>query len=212
MYQYVIWDFNGTILDDLNLCIDLLNEMLVKQSKPMLSVEAYKNVFGFPIKDYYVQAGLTFENTSFDELSQFFIERYQPASFNCRIHNGVIDTLNELKSLGIKSIILSASQTNNLIEQTKVLNIYDYFEHIIGTDNIKGQGKVERGIHFMQTSNIDPARCLYVGDTIHDAEVAKALGVKVLLYAGGHQSENRLRIANERIIYDFSDIIKIVKG
>ena len=97
MYQYVIWDFNGTILDDLNLCLDLLNEMLVNQSKPMLSVEAYRNVFGFPIKDYYIQAGLTFEKRSFDELSQFFIERYQPASFNCKIHNGVINTLNELR-------------------------------------------------------------------------------------------------------------------
>lgn len=212
MYQYVIWDFNGTILDDLDLCLDLLNQMLIKQAKPVLSVEAYKNVFGFPIKDYYIQAGLTFDVMSFDELSQFFIDRYQPASFHCKIHSGVIETLNQLEYLGIKSIILSASQTDNLIEQTKVLKIYDFFEHIIGTDNIKGQGKVERGIQFMKSSNIDPNVCIYVGDTIHDAEVAKALGVKVLLYAGGHQSENRLRTANERIIYDLSDIINVIKG
>jgi phosphoglycolate phosphatase len=212
MYQYVIWDFNGTILDDLDLCLDLLNQMLIKQSKPILTVEAYKNVFGFPIKDYYIQAGLTFDDMSFDELSQFFIERYQPASFQCKIHHGVIETLNQIKSLGINSIILSASQTDNLIEQTKVLNIYNYFEHIVGTDNIKGQGKVERGISFMKNANINPNTCIYVGDTIHDAEVAKALGVKVLLYAGGHQSESRLRTANERIIYDFSDIINLIKG
>jgi phosphoglycolate phosphatase len=211
MYQYVIWDFNGTILDDLDLCLDLLNQMLIQQSKPTLSVDAYKNVFGFPIKDYYIQAGLTFDKKSFDELSQFFIERYQPASFKCNLHAGVIETLNQLKSLGIKSIILSASQTDNLIEQTKVLKIHDYFDHIIGTDNIKGQGKVERGIHFMKSAKIDPNTCIYVGDTIHDAEVAKALGVKVLLYAGGHQSESRLSTANERIIYDFGDIINLIK-
>jgi len=211
MHKYIIWDFNGTILDDLQLCLDLLNVMLEKQSKPKLNVDAYRNVFGFPIKDYYIQAGLTFDSWSFDEMSQFFIERYQPASFNCEIHKGVIDTLQEVIRLGMKNIILSASQTDNLIEQTKILNIHPYFEYIIGTDNIKGQGKVERGLKLMQETGINPKQCIYIGDTIHDAEVAKALGVEVVLYAGGHQSEERLRTANERIIYEISDIISLIK-
>ena len=154
----------------------------------MLSIEQYKEVFGFPIKDYYIQAGLTFEETSFDELSQFFIERYQPASFSCSLHKGVIETLESLDRLGIKNIILSASKTDNLIEQTQVLDIFKYFEYIIGTDNIKGQGKIERGLELMKQSGIDPMACLYVGDTIHDAEVATTLGVKVILYAGDRKS------------------------
>ncbi len=212
MYKYLIWDFNGTILDDLVLCLDLLNVMLEKQNKPKLDVPAYKHVFGFPIKDYYIQAGLTFDSWSFDQMSQFFIERYQPASFECPIHKGVIETLQTSIQMGLKNIILSASQTDNLIEQTKILNIFQYFDYIIGTDNIKGQGKIERGIQLMKETGIDPKSCLYVGDTIHDAEVAKALGVKVLLYTGGHQSEARLRTANERIIYEISDIINVIKG
>lgn len=211
MYKYIIWDFNGTILDDLQLCLDLLNVMLEKQSKPKLNVDAYRNVFGFPIKDYYIQAGLTFESWSFDEMSQFFIERYQPSSFNCEIHKGVIDALQEVIRLGMKNIILSASQTDNLIEQTKILNIYPYFEYIVGTDNIKGQGKVERGLKLMKDTGINPKQCIYIGDTVHDAEVAKALGVEVVLFAGGHQSEERLRTANERIIYEISDIISYIK-
>ncbi len=212
MYKYLIWDFNGTILDDLQLCLDLLNVMLEKQDKPKLDVTKYKDVFGFPIKDYYIQAGLTFDSWTFDQMSQFFIERYQPASFNCRIHEGVIETLQTSIQMGLKNIILSASQTDNLIEQTKILDIFQYFDYIIGTDNIKGQGKIERGLQLMKESGIDPKTCLYVGDTIHDAEVAKALGVKVLLYTGGHQSEARLRTANERIIYEISDIINVIKG
>lgn len=212
MYKYVIWDFNGTILDDLDLCLDLLNQMLVKQNKQPLSVSRYKEVFGFPIKDYYIEAGLSFDTESFDDMSQFFIKHYQPASFSCKIHSGVIDTLIALQKLGIKSIILSASQTDNLIEQTKVLGIHDYFEYIVGTDNIKGQGKVERGNELMKQTGINPKECLYVGDTIHDAEVAKALGVKVLLYTQGHQSESRLRTVKERIIYEISDIIEVVRG
>ena len=63
----------------------------------------------------------------------------------------------------------------------------------------------------MKQSGIDPIACLYVGDTIHDAEVATTLGVKVILYAGGHQSENRLKKTNEAIIDQISDIIKYIK-
>lgn len=211
MIKHLIWDFNGTILDDLQLCLDLLNDMLTQQNKPSIDIPTYKDIFGFPIKDYYLEAGLSFDTVSFDVLSQYFIQKYQPASFQCHIHEGVIEVLNQTREKDIKNIILSASETNNLLEQTRVLNIDSYFTYIIGTDNIKGQGKVERGIKFMKDTGIDPSTCLYVGDTIHDAEVAQALGVKVILYSGGHQSKQRLKVTNAIIIDHLSDIMGYVE-
>ncbi|MCU0104361.1 HAD hydrolase-like protein [Acholeplasma vituli] len=211
MIKYLIWDFNGTILDDLVLCLDLLNDMLEQQNKPRIDIPAYKNIFGFPIKDYYIEAGLSFDTVSFDVLSQYFIQKYQPSSFQCRIHEGVIDVLKMTRNMGVKNIILSASETNNLLEQVKVLGIETYFEHIVGTDNIKGQGKVARGIQLMNDTGIDPKQCLYIGDTIHDAEVAEALGIKVILYSGGHQSKERLKSTNAIIIDHLSDIMGYIE-
>lgn len=212
MYKYIIWDFNGTILDDLELCLDLLNDMLQQQNKPVIDVSRYKDIFGFPIQDYYVQAGISFDTVSFDALSQYFIEKYQPASFSCQLNQGVIEVLTETTALGIKHIILSASKTDNLIEQTHVLGINQYFEDVIGTDNIKGMGKVQRGLDWIKETQINPNECLYVGDTIHDAEVAQALGVKVLLYAGGHQSKKQLLTKRKQIIDSIRDIINYIKG
>lgn len=211
MYKYIIWDFNGTILDDLELCLDLLNDMLHQQKKPTIDISRYKDIFGFPIQDYYVQAGISFDTVSFDTLSQYFIEKYQPASFNCQLNQGVIEVLTKTTALGIRHIILSASKTDNLIEQTQVLGIDRFFEDVIGTDNIKGMGKVQRGLDWIKEARINPDECLYVGDTIHDAEVAHALGVKVLLYSGGHQSKTQLLSKHEQIIDHISDIMSYIK-
>ena len=209
--KYIIWDFNGTILDDLDLCLDLLNGMLAKQQKPMVTKKDYLEIFGFPIKDYYIKAGLSFESQSFDDMSVEFIKAYQPKSFKSKLHEGLVQTLDSLKLKGIRHIILSASETNNLIEQVNYFGLTRYFDYIVGTDNIKGLGKIDAGLNLIKELNEDKSRFIYVGDTIHDFEVAEALGVQVVLYTKGHQSEARLKEKTTNIIHHISDIINYIE-
>lgn len=58
MKKYVFFDFNGTILDDVDLCLNLLNDILVMQGKETITKEDYRNIFCFPIKKYYEAAGI----------------------------------------------------------------------------------------------------------------------------------------------------------
>lgn len=208
--KYVIWDFNGTILDDLDLCVSILNSMLMKQNKPLISKNEYLDIFGFPIQTYYEKAGLSFESDSFEDLSFDFIVKYQPKSMFEQLHEGVIETLIALQNRGIKSIILSASETNNLIEQIEHFGLTQYFDYIVGTDNVKALGKVQAGLKLMKTLNEDKSAFLYIGDTIHDCEVAKALDVNIVLYTKGHQSESRLRDKTNQVIHKIYDIIKYI--
>lgn len=210
MKKYVIWDFNGTILDDLELCLNILNQMLLNQDKQPIDLKTYKEIFGFPIKEYYTQAGLSFENQTFNQLSLDFIKAYQPKSLNEKLHEGVIHTLKTIQSLGLKNVLLSASETNNLIEQVKHFEIDQYFDFVIGTDNVNAIGKVERGLEFMHSNNIDPKQVIYIGDTIHDYEVATQMGVQVVLFDGGHQSYDRLKPLKVSIIHQINDIITYI--
>lgn len=210
MKKYIIWDFNGTILDDLDLCINLLNDMLNKQNKKSISKETYLDIFGFPIYDYYLKAGLSFEQQSFDSMSVDFIKQYQPLSFKQNLHEGVVETLERLNQMGIVNIILSASETKNLFEQTDYFDITKYFKHIVGTDNVKGLGKIDAGIRLIEALNIDKKTVLYIGDTIHDLEVAEALDVNLVFYGKGHQSLDRLKLKDKPIITHIGDIIKYI--
>ena len=66
MIKYVFFDFNGTILNDVDLCLNLLNQILAKQGHKSISLEEYKNIFTFPIKRYYELAGIDFSKDSFE--------------------------------------------------------------------------------------------------------------------------------------------------
>ena len=210
--KYIIWDFNGTILDDLDLCLDLLNSMLAKQQKPAVTKNQYLDIFGFPIKDYYIKAGLSFDAQSFDDMSIDFIKAYQPESFKSKLHEGLVQTLDNLKLKGIRHIILSASETNNLKEQVNYFGLTRYFDYVVGTDNVKGLGKIDAGLNLIKQLKEKKEHFIYVGDTIHDFEVAEALGIQVVLYTKGHQSEARLKEKTTNIIHHISDIINYIEN
>ena len=56
----VIFDFNGTILDDLDLCFNILNKMLNMYNHPSISKGRYLDIFTFPVIEYYKKAGFNF--------------------------------------------------------------------------------------------------------------------------------------------------------
>ncbi len=59
--ECLIWDWNGTLLDDVTLCNDCLNQLLEAHGYPQRYDRAgYRELFGFPIEDYYRCAGFDF--------------------------------------------------------------------------------------------------------------------------------------------------------
>ncbi|MCR5350319.1 MAG: HAD-IA family hydrolase [Acholeplasmatales bacterium] len=208
--KYLFIDFNGTLLDDRQLCLDLLNDFLTEQNKRLIDMETYKNIFGFPIKNYYIKAGLTFEKESYESMAIRFIDQYKKLSLNCKLYDDVKDTLRYLKDKDIKLIMLSASEKNNLLFQTNYYNITDYFDEILGIDDIYANSKEEIGINYIKENNIDLNECLFIGDTTHDFEVAQKMGVKPLLVLCGHQSKKILDKLNVKLINSFNDIKEII--
>lgn len=199
-YKYIVFDFNGTIIDDVDLCLNLLNEMLEVEDLPLVSLEKYKNIFTFPIIEYYKKAGFTFQKHSFKELSEWFVKKYQPMSFKCNLFDGIVKTITKLKEDGYKIILLSASQKDNLLEQTTKFNITNLFENILGIDNIEAKSKLEIARRYFDKNNIDMKECLFIGDSTHDYEVGNTLGGDVILVSYGHQSKEVLSKCNVPII------------
>ncbi|MDD6302967.1 MAG: HAD family hydrolase [Bacillales bacterium] len=205
-YDYIFFDFNGTILDDVDLCLKLLNTMLINKGLKSFEKENYKEIFTFPIIQYYRNAGFTFEGYTFEELSQWFILNYQAASLNCHLYPNVINLIKELKLKGYKIILLSASKIENLIEQTNHFNITSYFDDILGLDNFHAYSKEQIAIEYIKNKRIDPKRCLFIGDSTHDYEVASKVGGDAILVTYGHQSKKVLSQTNCPLI---DEIIKV---
>jgi phosphoglycolate phosphatase len=205
----IFWDFNGTLLDDAHLCHDILCEMLEEVGRNKVTYEQYLDIFTFPVRDYYAKV-YDLEAVSFDVLAKRFITRYKPRSLEVPLTAGAIETLTEAKRLGFKNVLLSASEINNLYEQIRHFGIETMFDDVLGTDNIHAKDKTDIALSYVKTHPIDPVNTLMVGDTLHDAKVAQAIGCKIVLYTGGHQSKARL--SAYQTIDHIHDVIQILSN
>lgn len=206
-YEYIFWDFNGTILDDVSLCLDILNSMLSKRGKEKVSLDKYRHIFTFPIIEYYKKAGLTFEIESFSDMAVEFINIYQPNSLKCSLYEDIIDAFEYIKRLGIKQILLSASEKDNLLEQVNHFNINKYFYSILGLDNIHAKSKIAIGKDYVKKNNINKEKCLMIGDTLHDYELANELGFDSILLSYGHQAYDVLKNEDNIVLRNIKELI-----
>ena len=208
-YDYLVLDFNGTIIDDVDLCLNILNHLLEERNYKKVSLEEYKHIFTFPIKKYYINAGFDLEKYSFTSISNEFISLYQKASLNCKLYEGINELIDRCNNNEVKVVLLSASQIDNLKEQTDHFGLSEKFEVILGTSTIEAASKVESGKNYFKDKQ--DKKILFVGDTTHDAEVASAIGADALLITHGHQARDVLLKANPlKVIDSFKEVEDIL--
>lgn len=191
-HDHIIWDWNGTLLDDLEICVGTINQVLTEWDLPPLTKETYKDVFGFPVKDYYTKIGFDWSKHDWEKVAARFIDIYKAEAKKSSLFSGADVFLKELKSSNKRLSILSASHEHILHDQLKDHQIHHLFDGIYGLNNHYATSKAERGRELIRDSKIPPERTLLIGDTDHDMDVAKELGIDVLIIADGHQSFERL--------------------
>ncbi len=199
-FDHIIWDWNGTLMNDLQIAVDSLNVMLTENLLSSVDVKTYKKVFGFPIRDYYEKVGFDLQKLSFEKLCDRFVEEYNhKRARTANLFHGIPDLLAEIKKNKTQSI-LSAAEQNHLHEMTDHFGLTEYFHHRFGINDFFATSKIERGHQLMNHTGIHSEKTLLIGDTDHDFEVAEALGVSCLLVADGHQSEDRLRALTSNVV------------
>lgn len=198
-YKHVIWDWNGTLLNDVDFCRRIINRILGENNLPDLSLKKYREIFTFPVQNYYQAAGLDFTKTSFEILGKDFIDEYESKKLTCSLFENAEIVLSGIHKKGIGQSVLSAYLHDNLVSILDYYNLTKYFENIIGLDNIYAGSKTHLGLSLVEQLNLPKQQILFVGDTQHDAEVAEAMGVNSILIASGHQDKEKL-IGNNRFI------------
>jgi len=207
-YTHIIWDFNGTILDDVTPCIEVVNALLTRRGLDTIDCDRYKKVFGFPIKSYYEAVGFDFSKEAYETLADEWAELYRNATVNCGLVEGVKDTLAHFSTLGLKQIILSATELNMLKEQLGLLGIKDFFAETLALDNLLAVSKVELGKEWIKREK--PEKALFIGDTIHDYETARAMGADCVLISKGHQCKERLSALGVPVLDNIAELINTI--
>ena len=211
-YKYVIWDFNGTVLDDTGISINAINKVLSKRGLNTLdSLGALQKVFCFPVKEYYRKLGMDFDVEPYEIPADEWVSDYTANMFTASLMHGVENALMKIEKSGIKQIILSASELDMLKKQIDELGIAGYFDEILGCDNVYAGGKSHIAIDWIEKKkreNVFPA--VMIGDTDHDYEVSVKLGCDCVLYSGGFMSKERLLEFGVPVFDTFDEIVSYI--
>ncbi len=206
-YKHIVWDWNGTLLDDRWLCVEAINIILKKRRMIPILEKTYKETFCFPVKKYYENLGFDFNKESFKDLSSEFVEYYKDNFHRLTLHLDTDLILKKINESRIKQSILSASKQETLEENIKFFNLEKYFNKIVGINNHYANGKIEAALQLLDLIKTKTSDILLIGDTVHDSEVAEKIDSDCILIDQGYVNRQRLEATKRKI---FSNIMEVI--
>lgn len=207
-YKCIIWDWNGTLLNDVPLNIGIVNTLLTERGKKAVdSVEYYKREFCFPVIDFYRKVGFDLENEDFTLIARQYARLFDEGYPDAEIFSEAEEILRMVKHSGREQVIISASEQGYLLKQVEYFELSHLFTDILGVSDVLGSSKIERAKKWIAEKEFDSREVLFIGDTEHDFDTSRAIGCDCVLVSRGHNSKERLMKTGCRV-YDSLDFVK----
>ena len=207
-YKHIIWDWNGTILDDINMSIDIVNELLLEKELAVVETQKYRDIFDIPVVNYYKTLGFNFEEESFHDIGQRWMDLYESRKYkDAALNPYAVELIKNIDASDLSQSVLSAYMQHTLEELIGHFNLTGYFDYLVGASNIYAHGKLDEGKALMEKLKLNKGEAVLIGDTIHDYEVAKAIGADAILTAEGHQSFERLSETGSVVVHSLKELL-----
>ncbi|MEI7411155.1 HAD family hydrolase [Pectobacterium aroidearum] len=206
--KHVIFDWNGTLVDDLALAVKGLNAVRELQTLPPLDAKRYREHFGFPIQSFYQAVGIDCESGRFDDLIHTYLSIFNSEINQCPLHQGAVDIISMLRRTGVSISVLSASQHETLQNNLASAGIDHLVDHAFGLTNTQAKGKQGIAEELDSVLGNPGTAALMIGDTDHDIDVAHACGWQMASVSHGHQTHERLSAIHPFVFGDLSSVYR----
>lgn len=210
-YNYIIWDWNGTILDDLQLNFEVENTLLTRRGRKLIKdIDEYHEKFQFPIIKFYESLDFDLENEKFEDIAREYVLEFDERFYELETFPDAESVIRDFKFKGIEQIILSQTEQRWLEKQVAFHEMDYLFTELLGARDIYVKGKVGIALEWITKNDIDTSQVLMVGDTLHDYEVAETLGCDCILIARGHQSKEKLLTTGAVVLNSIEELKRMV--
>lgn len=209
-YDYVIWDWNGTLLDDISASLNSVNDMLALRGMPPIGVERYRECIGTPIRCFYEQV-FDMEKEDYPRLLAEYHAGYARHLINCSIGKGAVDALEFFASQGSVQVIISSCEQNQLLSGVESYGVSGYFDAVLGASDFLAAEKVERAQKYLaeKSKKSDP-KILVIGDLLHDFELANAVSAHCVITKSGHEAWGRLAESGVDTVNDLTELVEFI--
>ncbi|MEM9367791.1 MAG: HAD-IA family hydrolase [Planctomycetota bacterium] len=181
-YDYVLWDFDGTLADSLGHALHVFNELSPQHGfKP---IEDHERVREMTSRQFLSEHRVPMWKVPM--LFAAFLAAFRKDLDQIGINAGVLACVQGLSAAGIRQAIVSSNEESNILAWLTHHRLDAYFESVTGYSRLFGKEKPLR--KQVEASNLPPERLLYVGDEVRDIEAARAAGIDVAAVSWGMNS------------------------
>lgn len=204
----IFWDYNGTLIDDVEVALESVNDMLRKRSLPLINLKQYKSYIDTPISKFYEHI-FDLNEVSFDTIAHEFQQGYDRHIGEDPVMHGAKDLLEYFSKRNMVQALISGSQQSVIESGARRYGLYDYFDVISGADDHYVHSKVGRAQAIAKSYALSSDEILVIGDCVQDFMVSKALGANCVLLSAGHQSREDLTATGAVVVDSLLDICGI---
>ncbi|MGJ3243379.1 MAG: HAD family hydrolase [Opitutales bacterium] len=193
--RQILWDWNGTLVDDAPLSVRIINGVLAAYGLAAIDLAHHRRIFDFPLTHYYERLGFDLKRWDFETVGADFIRAYRERWSEAPLHADALPALEAYRASGLKQDILSATRQDMLDQAIDHYGLAPFFGSLTGQNNIYARGKLEAGRRWLAGSGLRADQVLLIGDTLHDRDIALELGMRCILVPRGHQAAEKMEDA-----------------
>ena len=206
--NHLVWDWNGTLLNDLSLVVASTNAALANAAGPLVTAEEHRAQFRRPISDYYAEVlGRALDAEEYARLDKLFHDAYRVGLASCGL---AADAAAAMRVWAGSQSLLSMWFHDELVPVVDNHGLTAMFRRIDGLrSSVGGDRKAGHLARHLAELGVDGRETVLIGDSIDDAEAADSVGAHCVLYTGGFTDPGRLRAAGWPVADSLTEAVQL---
>ena len=212
---HLVWDWNGTLLDDIQAVIGATNAAFAEVGMAPITLEQYREMYCVPIPLFYERLlGRKPTDAEWERMDAMFHRHYTLQRVACALTAGVEDLLTRWQRAGRSQSLLSMYGHEELVPVVRGYGIEPRFVRVDGRSGPAGGSKVQHmERHFAalagMSAGISPETSVVIGDALDDAVAAAHVGARAVLYTGGSHSRSALKAAGVPVVDTLAEAVAL---
>jgi phosphoglycolate phosphatase-like HAD superfamily hydrolase len=199
---HVVWDWNGTILDDNDAVVTAVNSVCAAFGRAAIDLAYLQSIYRRPLLSSYQELlGRDLTTDDWANIDRTYHHAYRELLHTTRLAPGVPAELHRWAERGGSQSLLSMWFHDELVPLVTEHGLADLFARVDGLRvDVGGHGKAAHLIEHLEALQVDPDEVTLIGDVLDDADAAEAAGTRCVLVTTGVMARSTLESAGVPVV------------
>ncbi|MET9348895.1 HAD family hydrolase [Streptomyces termitum] len=212
MGKHLVWDWNGTLLDDIAAVIGATNAAFAELGLAPITLERYRELYTVPVPRFYERMmGRLPTDAEWTRMDGVFHRHYWERAEGCGLTAGAAELLAARQGSGFTQSLLSLAPHEELVPLVRRHGIAERFVRVDGRTDRSTDGKSGNMVRHLAALSVPAERVVVIGDAADDAVAAAHVGAKAVLFTGGSHSRASLERVGVPVVDSLEEAVAVAE-